>query len=232
MRLNDIDLVVRPGEILGVAGVIGSGQDELVAAIVGLIQPAKGSVTLDGRDITVWPIAARRAVGLGYISPDRSREGLCLPATIADNVIAGRHRAAPFERLGLLWPSVISAHARQALDAFSVVRRHEADPVRSLSGGNQQRVVIARELDRAPKLLVAAQPTRGVDIAGIAFIHRKMLAYRERGGAVLLISEELNELLQLSDRIVAMHHGRATGEMTAEQADIDSIGRLMLGEAA
>jgi simple sugar transport system ATP-binding protein len=189
-------------------------------------------VTLDGRNITTWPIAARRAVGLGYISADRSREGLCLPATIADNVIAGRHRAVPFERFGLLRPSVISAHVRQALDAFAVVRRDEADPVRSLSGGNQQRVVIARELDRAPKLLIAAQPTRGVDIAGIAFIHREMLAYRDRGGAVLLISEELGELLQLSDRIVAMHHGRVTGEMTGEQADIDSIGRLMLGEAA
>jgi simple sugar transport system ATP-binding protein len=232
MRLNDIDLVVRPGEVVGVAGVAGSGQDELLAAIAGLIQPAKGSVTLDGRNITTWPIAARRAAGLGYISADRSREGLCLPATIADNVIAGRHRAVPFERFGLLRPSVISAHVRQALDAFAVVRRDEADPVRSLSGGNQQRVVIARELDRVPKLLIAAQPTRGVDIAGIAFIHREMLAYRDRGGAVLLISEELGELLQLCDRIVAMHHGRATGEMTGEQADIDSIGRLMLGEAA
>ena len=232
MRLNDIDLVVRPGEVLGVAGVVGSGQDELVAAIVGLIQPAKGSVTLDGRDITSWTIAARRAAGLGYISADRSREGLCLSATIADNVIAGRHRAAPFERMGLLRSSMISAHVRQALDAFAVVRRDEADPVRSLSGGNQQRVVIARELDRAPKLLIAAQPTRGVDIAGIAFIHREMLAYIERGGAALLVSEELDELLLLSDRIVAMHHGRATGEMRGEQADIDSIGRLMLGEAA
>lgn len=134
--------------------------------------------------------------------------------------------------MGLLRPSMISAHVRQALDAFAVVRRDEADPVRSLSGGNQQRVVIARELDREPKLLIAAQPTRGVDIAGIAFIHREMLAYVERGGAVLLVSEELDELLLLSDRIVAMHHGRATGEMRGEQADIDSIGRLMLGEAA
>jgi general nucleoside transport system ATP-binding protein len=232
MRLNSIDLVIRPGEVVGIAGVAGSGQDELVAAIAGLLQPAAGSVTLDGRDITNWPIAARRAAGLGYISADRTHEGLCLSAAITDNVIAGRHRAAPFERMGVLRPSVIGAYARQALDTFSVVRRDEADPVRSLSGGNQQRVVIARELGRAPKLLIAAQPTRGVDIAGIAFIQREILAYREQGGAVLLVSEELDELLQLSDRIVAMHHGRATGEMAAEHADIGSIGRLMLGEAA
>jgi general nucleoside transport system ATP-binding protein len=232
MRLNGVDLAIRPGEVVGIAGVAGSGQDELVAAIVGLIQPAAGRVALDGRDITSWPIAARRGAGLGYISADRAREGLCLAAAIADNVIAGRHRAAPFERMGVLRPSLIAAHARRALDAFSVVRRDDADPARSLSGGNQQRVVIARELDRRLKLLIAAQPTRGVDIAGIAFIHREILAYREQGGAVLLISEELDELLQLCDRIVAMHHGRAAGELAAEEADIAGIGRLMLGEAA
>ena len=230
--LNGIDLIVRPGEVVGIAGVAGSGQDELIAAIVGLIQPAAGSVTLDGCDVTYWSIAARREAGLGYISADRAREGLCLSATIADNLVAGRHRTAPFQRMGVLRSSVIRAHARQALDTFSVVRRDEADPVRSLSGGNQQRVVIARELDRAPKLLIAAQPTRGVDIAGIAFIHREILDYREKGGAVLLISEELDELVELSDRIVAMHHGRITGEVTADQAEIDKIGRLMLGEAA
>jgi general nucleoside transport system ATP-binding protein len=231
-RLNGIDLVIRPGEVVGVAGVAGNGQDELVAAIVGLIQPTAGSVTLDGCDVTNWSIAARREGGLGYISADRAREGLCLSATIADNLIAGRHRTPPVERMGVLRPSVIRAHARHALDTFSVVRRDEADPVRSLSGGNQQRVVIARELGRAPKLLVAAQPTRGVDIAGIAFIHREILAYRENGGAVLLISEELDELFQLSDRIVAIHRGSIAGEMGAEQADIGKIGRLMLGEAA
>ena len=232
LRLNGIDLVVRPGEVVGIAGVAGSGQDELIAAIVGLIQPAAGSVTLDGHDATYWSIAARREAGLGYISADRAREGLCLSATIADNLVAGRHRTAPFQRMGVLRSSVIRAHARQALDTFSVVRGDEADPVRSLSGGNQQRVVIARELDRAPKLLIAAQPTRGVDIAGIAFIHREILDYREKGGAVLLISEELDELVELSDRIVAMHHGRITGEVTADQAEINKIGRLMLGEAA
>ena len=144
MQLNGIDLAIRPGEVVGIAGVVGSGQDELVAAIVGLIQPAGGRVMLAGRDITSWPIAVRRGAGLGYISADRAREGLCLSAAIADNVIAGRHRAAPFERMGVLRPSLIAAHARRALDAFSVVRRDDADPARSLSGGNQQRVVIAR----------------------------------------------------------------------------------------
>ena len=145
--------------------------------------------------------------GIGYLSADRAHEGLCLHASISDNVLAGRHRDAPFARHGVLHPSVVRAHVAKVLALFSVVHGAAADPVGSLSGGNQQRVAIARELDRAPRLLVAAQPTRGVDIAGTAFIHARILAYRDAGGAVLLVSEELDELLALADRILVLHRG-------------------------
>jgi general nucleoside transport system ATP-binding protein len=231
-RLDGADLVIRPGEVVGIAGVAGSGQDELVAAIVGLRQPVAGAVRLGVLNITALSIARRRFAGMGYVSADRAHEGLCLPASIGDNVIAGQHRLAPFVHLGLLRPLVIGRHVRSTLDKFAIVRRDDADPARSLSGGNQQRLVIARELDRKPKMLIAAQPTRGVDIAGIAFIHRQILDYRDRGGAVLLVSEELEELLALSDRIVALHHGKVIGEVSADRADIAGIGRMMLGEAA
>jgi simple sugar transport system ATP-binding protein len=231
-RLDGVDLDLRPGEIVGVAGVSGSGQDEMVAAIVGLRQPLAGRVLLLGYDATASSIYARREAGLGYISADRAHEGLCLPETIESNVIAGRHRAPPFARAGLLRPPTIRTHVEAVLRRFGVVYGGATNPVRSLSGGNQQRVVIARELDRNPKALIAAQPTRGVDIAGIAYIHRSLLAFSEAGGAILLISEELDELLALSDRIVVLHRGGIAGELSGEKRTIAGIGRLMLGEAA
>jgi simple sugar transport system ATP-binding protein len=231
-RLSGVDFDVRCCEIVGIAGVSGSGQDELVAAVVGLRRAVAGSVALDGTDITALPVAARRRAGIGYVSADRAHEGLCLPASIRDNVIAGRHRGPPFAPRGVLRPGPIRAHAGRLLARFSVVHGGLSDPVGSLSGGNQQRVAIARELDRAPRLLVAAQPTRGVDIAGIAFIHRQILRYREDGGAVLLVSEELEELLALADRVVVLHRGVVSGTLEGARANVARIGRLMLGEAA
>ena len=231
-RLIGVDLDVRPSEVVGIAGVSGSGQDELVAAITGLRRAASGTVALDGADLTHSSVAARRDRGIGYLSADRAHEGLCLPATIRDNVIAGHHRNPSYVRAGILRPNLVRDHVRAVLARFSVVFGSDTDPVSSLSGGNQQRVAIARELDRQPKILVAAQPTRGVDIAGIAAIHRQILAYREGGGAVLLVSEELEELLALSDRIVVLHHGRVAGELEGDHADAIQVGRMMLGQAA
>jgi simple sugar transport system ATP-binding protein len=231
-RLVEIDLEVKRGEVVGVAGVSGSGQDELVAAIVGLRRAANGVVMLESRDITGDSVAARREAGIGYLSADRAHEGLCLPATIRDNVIAGQHRHRPFAHGGILRPKLVRDHVREVLTRFSVIYGGDVDPVSSLSGGNQQRLVIARELDRRPRILVAAQPTRGVDIAGIASIHRQILAYRDAGGAVLLVSEELEELLALADRIVVLHHGAVTGAIAGDQANPVRIGRMMLGEAA
>ncbi len=231
-RLLAVDLTVARGEIVGIAGVSGSGQEELVAAVTGLRRPAAGTISLAGVDVTHRSVAARREAGIGYISADRAHEGLCVTSTIRDNVIAGQHRHAPFAQGGFLRPEIVRDHVRAVLSRYAVVYGSDVDPVSSLSGGNQQRVVIARELDAQPKLLVAAQPTRGVDIAGIASIHRQILAFRERGGAVLLVSEELEELLALADRIVVLHRGQVTGTIEGARADIMTIGRMMLGEAA
>jgi simple sugar transport system ATP-binding protein len=169
---------------------------------------------------------------VGYVSADRGEEGLCLAASIRDNFVAGREREPAFSRFGLMRRAAIDAEAQRALMRLSVRFGALGDPARSLSGGNQQRLAIARELEREPKLLVAAQPTRGVDIAGTAFIHGLIAAFRDRGGAVLLVSESLDEILALSDRIVCLYKGRIAGEIARAQASVDGLGRMMLGQRA
>ncbi len=231
-RLDGIDLTIAAGEIVAVAGVSGNGQDELIGSVTGLAAISEGSLHFRGRDMTHLSLHARRGLGLAYLSPDRAHEGLCLEASITDNVIAGHHRRPEFLRAGILKLRAIRDHAERQLDRFSVRRDSSALPVSSLSGGNQQRVAIARELDGAPALLVACQPTRGVDIHGIAAIHECLLDYRDAGGAVLLVSEELEEIIALADRIVVLFNGEIRGELRRGEADVESIGRLMLGEAA
>jgi simple sugar transport system ATP-binding protein len=231
-RLGPVDLEVRRGEILGVAGVGGNGQDELVACVAGLAVPVAGSMAFDGRDLTGLPTPRFRETGIGYVSADRASEGLCLTASIRDNFVAGREREPIFSRFGLLRRAKIESEARKALNRLSVRFGALDDPAGSLSGGNQQRLAIARELEREPKLLVAAQPTRGVDIAGTAFIHRLLAAFRDRGGAILLVSESLEEILALSDRIVCLFKGRIVGELDREEASLGALGRMMLGQKA
>jgi ABC-type uncharacterized transport system ATPase subunit len=227
--LSGFDLTVRAGEIVGIAGVAGNGQDEIVAAATALGRIDAGSIRLDGLDVTDLTLAQRRARGLAYLSPDRAAEGLCLAAPIAENAIAGHHRRPELCSHGVLRRSAIARHVADLLDRYSVRRASDRQTAGSLSGGNQQRVAVARELDGEPKLLVACQPTRGVDIRGIDFIHRCLIDYRDRGGAVLLVSEELEELVTLSDRIVVVYGGRITGEVARGAAGLEEIGRLMLG---
>ena len=231
-RLGPVDFDVAPGEIVGVAGVSGNGQDELVACAAGVAPPSAGGITFAGRDMARAATAEFRRRGVGYLSADRAEEGLCLSASIRDNFIAGRERAAPFSRFGLLRPTAVRQSAEAALKRLSVRYGRQDDPVSSLSGGNQQRVAFARELGREPKLLVACQPTRGVDIAGTAFIHAQIAAFRDRGGAVLLVSESLDELLALSDRIITLFNGRVAGELPRGVASVETVGRLMLGQRA
>ncbi|HWU60507.1 MAG TPA: ABC transporter ATP-binding protein [Ensifer sp.] len=227
-RLKSIGLSVRRGEIVAVAGVAGNGQDELAAALTGLVAAEHGRVVLNGRDVTRLTVADRRAVGLAYLSPDRAAEGLCVTASIAENAIAGHHRRQEFQRFGFLRPRRIADHVETLLDSYSVRRASAALPIGTLSGGNQQRVAIARELDGDPACLIACQPTRGVDIHGIAFIHKCLLDYRDKGGAVLLISEELDEIITLADRILVIYNGEILGELL-RGSDTETIGRLMLG---
>jgi len=231
-QLKDFNLSVRSGEIVGIAGVAGNGQDEIAEAVVGLIEPRSGHIRIGNMEVTDASLGRRRSAGLSYLSPDRAAEGLCLPASIADNMMAGHHRAPEFCASGISRRGAMHSHVESLLDRFAVKRGSSALPASSLSGGNQQRVAVARELDGDPKVLLACQPTRGVDIRGIAFIHQCLLDYRNRGGAVLLISEELDELLQLSDRIVVVYGGRITGEVERGSADVAEIGRMMLGDTA
>jgi ABC-type uncharacterized transport system ATPase subunit len=231
-RLGPLDLEVYAGEIVGVAGVAGNGQDELVASLAGLRAVDSGTISFEGTPMTPGATGRFRAAGIGYLSADRAEEGLCLAASIRDNFIAGREHQAPFSRRGFLRPGAIKERAQRALAKLSVRYVRLGDPASSLSGGNQQRIVIARELDREPKLLVAAQPTRGIDIAGIAFIHARIAAFRHRGGAVLLVSEELDEILALSDRIVAIYGGVIVGELSRREASVEKLGRMMLGQRA
>ena len=231
-RLGPVDLDIFAGEIVGVAGVSGNGQDELVGSAAGLTPPAEGTIDFAGGDMTRASTSHFRAAGVGYLSADRGEEGLCLTASIRDNFIAGRERDQAFSRFGVLQLRAIATEAERALSRLSVRYGRLSDPASSLSGGNQQRLAIARELDREPKLLVAAQPTRGVDIAGTAFIHSLIAAFRDRGGAVLLISELLDEILALSDRIIGLYSGRIVGELSRDQASVDRVGRMMLGQKA
>lgn len=229
VKLKDFSLAIRSGEIVGIAGVAGNGQDEITGAVTGLIEAESGRIRIGGVDITDASLSVRRAAGLSYLSPDRAAEGLCLQASITDNAIAGHHRASRFCAAGVTRLGAINRHVENLLDRFAVKRGSSALPASSLSGGNQQKVAVARELDGDPKALLACQPTRGVDIRGIAFIHQCLLDYRDRGGAVLLISEELDELLELADRIVVIYGGEVTGEVGRGASDVAEIGRMMLG---
>ena len=231
-RLGPVDLDIRAGEIVGIAGVGGNGQDELVACAAGILAPLAGSIRFAAVDLAGAPAARFRESGIGYLSADRAHEGLCLCASLKDNFIAGRERDAAFSRLGFLRPAGIRAETAAALQRLGVRYGALGDPAGSLSGGNQQRLAIARELAREPKLLVAAQPTRGVDIAGTAFIHNLIAAFRDRGGAVLLVSEALDEILSLSDRVACLFNGRVVGELSRSEATVETVGRLMLGRKA
>jgi len=226
--LAGVDLSVRRGEIVGLAGVAGNGQDELVECLVGLRMPQAGRVALCGEEVTHASNAARRALGLAYISADRRQEGLAIEASVEANAIAGSQRAPRLSRGFLLDPGRLRELAQKRLAALDVTFGALKDKAASLSGGNQQRLVFARETDGVPSFMMAAQPTRGVDIAGIAAIHRILRAFRDRGGAVLLVSEELDELLALSDRILVMSGGRIVGAVDGDKADAQAIGRMMV----
>ncbi|MCR9135866.1 MAG: ABC transporter ATP-binding protein [Alphaproteobacteria bacterium] len=226
--LHDVHLSVKEGEIVGIAGVAGNGQDELVECLVGLRAPGDGQVRLRDADITRASNTERRARGIAYISADRRHEGLAIDASVEANVIAGSQRSATLKRGYFLSAARIRALARDRLERLNVTFGSLKSPASSLSGGNQQRLVFARETDGDPSFMMAAQPTRGVDIRGIEAIHRILWDFRDRGGAVLLVSEEMDELLALSDRILVMSDGRIVGEVEGDKADPQSIGRLMV----
>ncbi len=226
--VRGVSFQVREREIVGIAGVDGNGQTELVDALCGLRPPASGRIVLGNSDCT--KANARRVLdlGIGHIPEDRQLRGLVLDFTLAENVGLHDFRKAPASRLGWLFPNRLIARARKVLQEFDVRGGGAETLASSLSGGNQQKVVVGREISRNPRLLVAAQPTRGVDVGAIEFIHRRLVEERDEGRAILLVSLELDEVLSLSDRILVMFEGRIVGEYPPDVSE-QELGIAMTG---
>ena len=227
--VDKVTLAVRQGEIVGLAGVAGNGQSELVAALTGLRPSDSGVVRIGGVDVTGCDVAMRRAAGLAYIPEDRATIGTALAATAADNLAMGFQRHPPLARRGLIEASAVVNHARALIAKFAIKIASESVAAGSLSGGNLQKLVVARELSHAAQALIAEQPTRGVDVGAIEFIHGQLVAERDHGAAVLLVSAELSEILALSDRILVMFDGRILAEVAPGDATEEAIGLLMAG---
>lgn len=224
--LRNFSLSVQAGEILGIGGVEGNGQSELISLLVGLKKASGGRITLNGADITGWDIKSRREAGMGYISDDRMNVGLCLDASLDENIICGQEEYPEFSKAGfLLNTKGILQYASSLVSGFDIRGVGKNGQIKGMSGGNLQKIVLAREISRKPKLLIAAQPTRGLDIGAINFVREQILKEKERGAAILLISADLEELMSLSDRIIIMCGGACTGEVT----DIGSVTEEDLG---
>ena len=226
--VKGLNFDVRAGEIVGIAGVDGNGQTELIEALTGLRKASAGRVLLGDHDISHDSVHQRLAAGLGHIPEDRLRRGMILDFTLAENLSLHDYRDEPMSRFGWLHPSRMIAAARRLIAEFDVRGGRPTSRGSELSGGNQQKLVIAREVSRDPRLLIAAQPTRGLDVGAIAFVHQRLVAERDEGRAVLLISLELDEIQSLSDRILVMYEGEIVGEYPPE-VTAETLGLAMIG---
>lgn len=229
MALDGVSLSVRQGEILGIAGVDGNGQAELVEVITGLRRPARGRVLINGDDVTGQPPRSILRQGLAHVPADRRRRGLVVDFSVADNLSMQAIYAPPLSRRGFLNMPAVLEYARNLVAEYDVRAPGVNTLVRQLSGGNQQKVVLARELSRSPALVIAAQPTRGLDVGAMEYVHRRFLAERSRGAAILLVSTELDEILELSDRIAVLFRGRIMGIVDRDQAKVETLGLMMTG---
>jgi len=225
--VDDVSFSVRPGEILGIAGVEGNGQTELIEAVAGLRPVVNGQIMIDGLDITRRSVANRHDAGLSHIPEDRHRRGLIMEYTVGDNLILGLQKH--FSKNGIIDRSRVMDHATEEISTFDIRPPNPLLAARTLSGGNQQKVVVAREMGRTFSVLLASQPTRGVDVGAIEFIHQQLLAARAEGKAILLVSAELNEVLALSDRIAVMYRGKFAVVMPTAEATEEMLGEYMIG---
>ena len=229
VRVEDVSFDVKAGEIVGVAGIAGNGQSELLEAIAGIRPAASGAIEISGESVFGLDPATMRKHGLGHVPEDRLRTGLVKAFAAHESAILGYHDEQRFGR----WP--LLSKRRSIRDLAAKMVDYDIRPpnprlaTANFSGGNAQKIVLAREMERAPKLLLIGQPTRGVDIGAIEFIHRRLIALRDRGGAILLVSVELDEIIALSDRILVMCGGRITGERIGGATDENDIGLLMAG---
>ena len=227
--LKNVSFQVARGEILGIAGVEGNGQSELVKIISGLMEATAGRVIFDGEDVTnIWPDKLRQK-GIGIIPEDRFAQGLCRTMTLTENAVAGYHTQKEVCRGGLMNTKVMRQRRDSQIERFDIRVGDLEGTVGALSGGNAQKIIVARELSAGPKLLIACQPTRGIDIGSIESIHRQLLEYRNQGNAVILISSELPEIMSLSDRVIVLYKGEVTGEVDPTKTDMMQIGLLMAG---
>ena len=220
--VKNLNLTVHTGEIVGVAGVDGNGQSELIDALTGLRKIKSGSVKVNGKEYANHSVREITEAKVAYIPEDRQTVGLILPMTIAENLV--------YNKQGILNYNKINADGRQLVKDFDIRSQSEKEAVGSLSGGNQQKVIVAREIASQPDLLIAANPTRGVDVGAIEYIHEKINAERNAGKAVLLVSFELDEILKLSDRVVVMHAGEIVGEIDPNHTSAEELGLMMAGQ--
>jgi len=226
--VRGVSLEVREGEIVGIAGVDDNGQAELVEALAGLRLPRAGSIEVGGRDVTTQGVREKLAAGIGHIAEDRHRRGLVLDFSLSENLCLREYRTPLLSRLGLLSPKRMNRRAGPLLEEYDVRGGSCDTPASALSGGNQQKVVIAREIAQEPKVLIAAQPTRGLDVGAIEFVHRRLVEQRDAGRGVLLVSLELEEIRSLADRVLVIYDGRIVAELSPEASE-EEIGVAMLG---
>ncbi|WDW07952.1 ABC transporter ATP-binding protein [Priestia aryabhattai] len=227
--VSSLDLSVRAGEIVGIAGVDGNGQTELIEAITGLRKIKSGSVTLKNQELSTLSTRKITESGVGHIPQDRHKHGLVLDYTIGENIGLQTYYQKPMSKSGILNYKELYKKAKELIAEYDVRTPSEYTQARSLSGGNQQKAIIAREVDRSPELLIAAQPTRGLDVGAIEFIHKKLIEERDKGRAVLLVSLELDEVMNLSDRIAVIYEGKIVDIVDPKETNEQELGLLMAG---
>jgi simple sugar transport system ATP-binding protein len=227
-KVRGMSFEVRGGEIVAIAGVDGNGQTELIDALTGLRRPESGRIVVEGRDVTAASARKHFELGVGHIPEDRQRRGLVLEFSLAENIGLHDYRKKPYSRLGWLYPKRLLERARRLIAEFDVRGGGPKTAGGALSGGNQQKVILAREIDRDPRVLVAAQPTRGLDVGAIEFVHRRLVEERDEGRAVLLVSLELEEVLSLADRILVIYEGEIAGEFPPSASE-EELGVAMTG---
>jgi general nucleoside transport system ATP-binding protein len=227
--VNDVSFQVRSGEIVGIAGIEGNGQTELIEALAGLCTASAGTIEFEGKNVTHLNARRLKELGIAHIPEDRHKRGLLLNSDLAENSILGVHYRPPVATGGFMNGTAIDRRIREIVDNFDVRPPLPQLPAKSLSGGNQQKLIIGREFELNPKLLLVSQPTRGVDIGAIEFIHRKLIGLRDAGAAILLVSAELEEVTALADRLLVIRGGRIVGEVDPRVTSNEEIGLMMTG---
>ena len=230
LKVKNVSFSVRKGEIVGIAGIDGNGQTELVYALTGLVDPSAGSVYLEDKNITNASVRARNDMGISHIPEDRHKHGLVLDYTLAENLILKSYHTPEFQAGGFLRFDQIGRHAEALIGQFDIRSGQGAMTItRSMSGGNQQKAIVAREISLSPEVLIAVQPTRGLDVGAIEYIHEQIIHARDSGRAVLLISLELDEVMSVSDRILVMYEGEIVAEVAAKETTAHELGLYMSG---